>query len=687
MDEIKEVESELRRLREEAVHFKRAAEHASKEKKTLEAKNDYLVNKLKEASYVYGEAGKRLLYFINNQVNPVTKRLNDLDARDRKLSSDHKTLGESLISMEKTLKDDFTKTDKRLLALSEEISALQERMHRALKSSVRKSEKYDLGLEEKLGAALVDFDNAMKALKVAMDRKTTTRLNLLEKKTDSKMDTLREQNLLMGKDIEALKKFEGDIEGLEGKLQTTVANLTQTRLDMEGLAQRVKGEMGKTKIAVDNEMELARNDVDQKLAALSATMADMNEKNLSIIRAEVRKQQQAFSKKIKENSDELVSFEDSVNSAMKNTSEDVKNQLAAFNSGIEKRLSTLEAGLNTSSKNQKDMERIFNEKFESSLKHSGTTDERIDNVEATLSEHLSNFKELTKRREMVLKNELNKIGKAADQKIGHASLELERKIALLTKDIDSVRAFGTDIGKVITELEKTKEESASLRARMNSISQDITNKSEKADMIIKKQLEMLQAEVKNSLDAAEARIVKENVRSFSQARHNLKKDVHSLREDNAALKAEIKNLRSLGDMVSDIRQAVVDSQKKSDEALSTVEQMSAGISAEVEKQALKMSKDLTEISAGLQADMKDTLAKEKQRFASQSAELDTRYSELAEMTAGLRAESKANYTTSASNKKNIASLEKKIGTILNEIVGLKKEYKTEMGKLLRELEG
>ena len=77
-DEIRDLEATLKKLREEADHQKSAAEELKKENTLIKNKNEYLVNKLKEASYVYGEAGKRLLYFINNQVNPVTERLNKL---------------------------------------------------------------------------------------------------------------------------------------------------------------------------------------------------------------------------------------------------------------------------------------------------------------------------------------------------------------------------------------------------------------------------------------------------------------------------------------------------------------------------------------------------------------------------------------------------------------------------------
>ena len=52
MDEIREVEIELKRLREDAAHQKKVAGELKKENALLKSRNEYLVNKLKEASYV-----------------------------------------------------------------------------------------------------------------------------------------------------------------------------------------------------------------------------------------------------------------------------------------------------------------------------------------------------------------------------------------------------------------------------------------------------------------------------------------------------------------------------------------------------------------------------------------------------------------------------------------------------------
>ncbi len=687
MDEIREVESELRRLREEADHYKNVSSASGKEKKTLEARNEYLLNKLKEASYVYGEAGKRLLYFINNQVNPVTKRLNDLDVKSKNLSSQDKILGDSLISVEKTLRDDFTKVDKRLNALNENVSATEEKIHRAIKASMRKSDKDDAEISKNLAAAVMDFDVSMRTLKAALDRKISTMLNLFDKKTDSKMDTLREHSLLMGKDIEALKKFEGDIEGLEGKLQTTVSNLTQTRLDMEKLAQSVKSEMNGAKAAVDDELGKMTNDVNTKLLEFSSELRQADEKNLGTIRLELKKNQAALDKQLQLMSADMTSFENSAGAKIRSGQAAIRKEFSAFGDGVEKRLRMLEANIGANSKNQKDIEKMLSGRIDVMVKHGVVTDEKIDSVEAGLIERLENFIDITKRKELMIKNEMGKIGKSVDQKVGHASLELERKVGLMGKDVENLKSIESGISGLAAEVGKRKEETASLNAKINIISQDITDKSEKNDMIIKKQLDSMQSEVKNNLESAEARIVKENVSSFSKVRHNLKEDIHTLREENATLKAEVRNLQKLGSIVNDLQQAVAAAQGKVDDTVNNVEQISAGVSADIDKQALKVSKDMAGISASLKADLKDIISKEKERFAGQSAELDAKYDSLSKKAIQFEGRTSGNYQTGSANAKALSALSRKVDRLMKEIVGLKKEYKVEMGRLLKELEG
>ncbi|MCK4714106.1 MAG: hypothetical protein KAT35_00905, partial [Candidatus Aenigmarchaeota archaeon] len=446
----------------------------------------------------------------------------------------------------------------------------QEKIQRAIKASVRKSEKDDTELDTKLANTVTDFDAAMTVLKVALDRKISTRINVSEKRNDSKMDALREHNLLMAKDIEALKKFEGDLQGLEGKLQTIVSNLTQARLDMEKLAQRVKSEMTRTKATVDDELGKVTNDVNTKLLEFASDLKQADERNLGIIRLELKKNQTAVNKQLQGMAVDMSSFENDMNAKIRSGQAAIKKELTTFGSDVDKRLRMLEASIGANTKNQKELERIFNGKTEDMIRHDSAIDERIDRVEAGLMDHMENFKDITKRRELMTKNEMARIRKSVDQKVGHAALELERKIGLLGKDVENLKSIESEIGGIAEELRKRKEESAAISAKIGAISQEITDKSEKDDMKIKEQLDMMQSDMMTSLGTAESRTVKYHAGLLSTVRQTLKKDIQSLKEHHAAMKTEIKNLRGLGSAVNDIQQAVTATQKKVDDTVNNV---------------------------------------------------------------------------------------------------------------------
>jgi len=115
--------------------------------------------------------------------------------------------------------------------------------------------------------------------------------------------------------------------------------------------------------------------------------------------------------------------------------------------------------------------------------------------------------------------------------------------------------------------------------------------------------------------------------------------------------------------------------------------MSATVSSDIEKEALKARNEMTASSLKLKADLKAILATEKERFAAQAAGLDAAQAAVAKTAGDAAKASEASSQAALANGKAIAELERKMTKLLNETVGLKKQYKIEMGKLIKELEG
>ncbi|MBN1896413.1 MAG: hypothetical protein JW789_01650 [Candidatus Aenigmarchaeota archaeon] len=687
MDEIREVEMELRRLREDATKYKKESESAHKETKTLESKNDYLVNKLKEASYVYGEAGKRLLYFINNQVNPVTKRLSDLEADDKKLAAKDKALNDSMISMEKLVKSDFTKLDKRLAVLDLEIRTTQEKVQAALKSAVRRAEKGDILLEEKIGATVADIDSALNVFKSGVDKRLAAKLLSTEGKINKKLEMLNERSLLIGKDIEALRKFEGDIQGLDGKLQITIANLTQTRLDTEKLSQKLRAEMKSTKTLIEKDMTSLRGDVEKSVMTATAELRQADQKNLGDIKLEAERTQQALSSMVETLKADMASFENDVSTSMRKSQAALTKDLKLYGSGVDKRMLSIETNLGAAKKSQTDAERIFSQRMDKMMQHAAVVDERLDGINEDVLEHMRIIREGIARKEIHMKNELQKMNKVIGANLKASATAIDKRISLMAKDVQHLMEAEAQLIALAGEVGKRKEDITALSSRMNALIADSKDKSEKNDMMLKKQIEFIRNDIENRLESAESRIAKENVTSFSTARHELKKDVHALREENATLRADVKNLKSMGVVLNDLQQGVMGMEKRITDSINEMKHVSSSVKSDIELQSLQASKDFQGMSAKVKADLDAVISRERERFASQTAELDTRLKELLKVTGELSGISSSNAQSSSSNAKKIALLEKKIERVLGEVVGMKKEYRLEMGKLIKELEG
>jgi len=643
MDELREVGMELKRLRDDADHQKTLAGELRKENTLLKSRNEYLVNKLKEASHVYGEAGKRLLYFINNQVNPVVERLNTLESGAKKLRSEDKTIEESIVTLNKTFKQESEKLSNKISSLSGELSSAEESLGSAIKGSVSKPQKGDAAMEEKLSLLSADSNEKLDALKTSVARRTSARMTVFEKALEKKMDVLRERNLLLGKDIEALLKLESDVGGLDGRVQEVISHLSQARMDVENLGQQLKRGMSGIKRESEDKMRALSEEVDRKLVSFSSELRQVDEKNLGETRLEAEKNQEAVDKRLDTFRAGMSAFEKTMDRKLQGAKSELKRESASFMRDSEERLKMLDRETGESRKRDAAFER-----------------------------------EITKVREEFL-SEINSVRSDA---------------GLLSKDVGDLKAMEPEIKNLADGLRRGEEFSAALEAKMNAVSQETKDKSEKDDMRLKKQMDVLQFEIKSSMETAQSRMSEENIRAFSAARHSLRKDIHTLREENAALKAETKGLLGLAEIVNGLQRNVMGMENEINGFEHTLEQVSASTASQVEKEALKVGKDMAGIAARLKSDLKDIVSTEKATFSKQSADLNARFENLmaavgdvGKEMAEMKKHSAGNYHFSKSTRLQLEGLNKKLNKVLKDMAGMEKKYKLEMDRLLKEIEG
>ncbi|MEM7825934.1 MAG: hypothetical protein QW412_03715, partial [Candidatus Aenigmatarchaeota archaeon] len=85
MTELTELEEEIRKLKKDNLDRRRLIESLKTEKKYLEERNRYLIEKLKQAGVLYEESAKRLMDFINTNIKPLKAKLDDFDSRLQKI--------------------------------------------------------------------------------------------------------------------------------------------------------------------------------------------------------------------------------------------------------------------------------------------------------------------------------------------------------------------------------------------------------------------------------------------------------------------------------------------------------------------------------------------------------------------------------------------------------------------------
>jgi DNA repair exonuclease SbcCD ATPase subunit len=666
-DEISEVAVELKRLREEAERQKSFAKDLKKENETLQSRNEYIVNKLKEASYVYGEAGKRLLYFINNQVNPVTERLNQMDAGQKKIMAEEKSIRELIGALDKAVKDSAQKTESRVNSLGQTISSFDTKNSTAIKASLKKMQRSDEAIDAKIAAAAAGLENRLESLKVSTDRKTSAKMSAFEKVLEGKMNMLKERSLLIGKDIEELRKLESGVSGLEGRAQETIAHLTQTKLDIGKMEQQLKGAVAGIKADVKKETDAISIDVEKKVLTFASELKAADEKNLGAIRLELNRNREDQEKAISLFETKVMSYENVLNQKMQKAESEIKKESLAFVGSAEKRLKMLEKSLEASGKSSTDFERAITAKMSSMetrqaalsgevenlkgmkakladlVRQAELAQQRIDKRSAALNENIEVFRDKFEKNRIVIANELEKIDKKIDQRVRLASSELEKQ-------------------------------NAGVMARMREeFLSDVNSIGSKSDMLSK------------DIDGLKA---------MGQDIKSLEAGIKEREEAATAMKNEVKNLRALATVVGTLQKEVAGLGRKVDDMGHSVEKVSTVTASSLETEALRISKDMGSTAAKLKADMKDMISAEKEKFAGQSADLSTRYEgvsqkveDAAARLSGLAGEIGSTKEFSAANRRQIGELEKRMKKLSAEIVGWKKEYKMELNKLLKEIEG
>jgi hypothetical protein len=481
------------------------------------------------------------------------------------------------------------------------------------------------------------------------------------------------------------------------------------RIDLEKSMQKAETDMEALKASTAAQTAASIAQSEKRLLALSTQLRAEQEKGFSAVRLAIEETRRASEEKTTQTAARMEAVEETIQERLGKAQAAMKKDFSTLSGDLEKRIKMLEAGITKNETVERGFEKATQLKFDAMAAKIGAIDSRIGKSEDRVLDDMEFFRQSIKGTESSLKVHVDRLEKAIDHKVTKAvttldkhSLqartkmseeltsgitETERKIGLLAKDVGTMKSGLSVIQNISAEVIKRKEENAALQARVSAIAKDLSGKSEKDNMMISKQVDLMEAKIKGMVDSAESRMVKENVRSFSAARQSLKKDIHTLREENATLKAEVKNLKAMGSLVSNVQQSMVALDRKVDASTGGVEKLSASVSSDIEKEALTVSRDITALSARMKADLKDTLAKEKERFAAQAADLETGRAVLIRRIDDMARQVSAAAQAAQGNAKVIAASNADMRRLSAEVSALKKRYAAELEKLMKEIEG
>jgi len=96
MKEITELESRLKKLKDDEAERKRIIAELRNEKKLLEQRNKFLIEKLKKASVVYEQAGKKAYEFVNDNIRPMKREIEKVDSKLKRMEVYDREIGEGV---------------------------------------------------------------------------------------------------------------------------------------------------------------------------------------------------------------------------------------------------------------------------------------------------------------------------------------------------------------------------------------------------------------------------------------------------------------------------------------------------------------------------------------------------------------------------------------------------------------
>jgi chromosome segregation ATPase len=326
MSELTELEEVMRSLKKDNVEKKRFVTELENEKKYLEERNRFLIEKLKQAGVLYEESGKRLTDFVNENLKPLKAKLAEFEALSNRTKEHDKSISAALKQINDfevvigSFRNEVVKNEERQAEISTKLSEMKKSHAEISKriSTVQTFGSEELGekVEEikakfgedvrkigdqfsvlKLGVASSidnfkkEFERQGNALRNEMEKvdikkakelsdalaNTTAELN--RTKADFARSIIAVEKSVESLDVRKTKETTKALEMLSANLEERFANLSD---DLQKKVIDAQGDLNRFRIELEKTLGKAKADtrdfVDTKSKEFDSLLAELREK-------------------------------------------------------------------------------------------------------------------------------------------------------------------------------------------------------------------------------------------------------------------------------------------------------------------------------------------------------------------------------------------------------------------------
>ena len=424
MKELKELGDRLRKLKEENESRKKSIKKLKSDRALLTEKNRYLIEKLKEASVAYSNAGKSILDLVNTQVKPVKKKLEKFDSIYKRIYDYEKSVSEGLGKVEGF-----------------------EDILNSLKTAVFNLEK-----------GQIEFDSALKDLSNQTGKVGDTVLRLEGLKIDSK--TFDGKINELGKTVSNLKdSLNTSLAELRNGFQKSIVSL---REDVDKLSERKEKGMEKDITAVESELKGRIKEMEKgfnvAVRELGEGFGKLGERLARIESVKVGGKE--VGEKLRSIERDMSGFRKEFHDSLLNMRKDVDRLSERKEERLGRGISEVEEELN---KKIEDLNSNFGELNEmivsirSTKGDSESIDKRIKDLEGFLNASVVELRNGFQKSLVSLREDVDKLSerkeKGMEKDMGEVEEELSVKIKQVEKSLNTMKDnFDTVVSSVRREI-------------------------------------------------------------------------------------------------------------------------------------------------------------------------------------------------------------------------------------------